>query len=113
MLSVAGVLVADNRLVNDWDIVLGAADCVSVHAPELAGSVSFHSQMGVLNVYGHVESAASRERVLANLRGVSGVKSIIDETEIRAPVTATVHADDALDEETEGDSNEQDENPTQ
>lgn len=111
-LSVVGVLVVDNQLASDWDIILAAAATVSHNAPELAGSVSFHSQLGVLNVYGNFDSVASRNEILANLHDISGVIRVVDETAIRVPVAVPVSAD-TLGEETEEVSEEQENSPAQ
>lgn len=102
-LSVAGVMVVNNQVASDWNIILGAADIVSEIAPELAGGVSFHSQLGVLNVYGHVDSDDLRNKVMAKFSEIAGVKCVVDETEIHVPVAVPAGraSDDEVSEELE------------
>ena len=62
----------------------------------------------MLNVYGRVDSDVSLNQILVKLGDISGVKRVVDETEIREPIAVPAAAD-TLGEETEEISEEPDE----
>ena len=81
--SVRGVAGVDNRLVDDWNIVLQAASFVYRTSPQLAGEVVVHAQLGNVSVKGLVPSADTKLAIVEGLRLIQGVRRAEDLLEVR------------------------------
>jgi hypothetical protein len=75
--------------MNDWDINLAIASRVSRIAPELAGTVAVHAQLGTVQIKGWVPTVEAKHAVVRAVASLGGVLGVEDELEVRtaAPVT--------------------------
>lgn len=76
--SIAGVSQVENRIVSDWDVDMAAAAHVSQEAPHLAAFITFHTQLGEVQVEGRAPSEEERDALLRGIRALPGVRGVDD-----------------------------------
>jgi osmotically-inducible protein OsmY len=97
--SVDGVTDVKSDLVSDWDVELAVAAYISKNARELAGSISAHSQLGLVTLTGHAPSEGSKASVAQGVACLGGVRGVIDRIEVQPEPSTHPDAEDGMPEE--------------